>query len=943
MKQKKSRWLTSSTALGFLIPFCGMLLVMLICGYKPFGAKAMLYSDCYHQYYPFFAAFRRALLSGDSLLYNWDIGMGVDYLGMIAYYLASPLNLLGVLVPESQLLNFFCLLMPVKLGLAGMFFTMFLKGAFGRDDVSVSIFGAFYALCAWALGYQWNVMWLDTFALLPLVMLGMVSLLRDRKFVLYTVALFLSVFSNYYIGFFTCIFVLLTFFCYEICRFRGWKRFFADLMLMGVFSLIAIGMTAVLTLTALSALQMTQSSVNKFPTGFRLNIASSHDLKGLLDGMRQVAGNMGGGLEPSFKEGLPNLYCGVGSILLGILFLMSGEVKLRDKLCSLFLLIFFMLSFLIRQLDYIWHGFHFPNMIPYRFSFLYSFVLLCMAYRAWMLRSRFDRLQVFAAALLTGAILCCSDSLLDTQSATFFGRNVEVPVYIIYNVSFLLVFTVILMICVKKPKRKDDDEDHYLLLRRKLRRTRKLCRSAFLMVLALELTATLTAFGCYFPGTQVSNYPKGTDETASMIRYMHQREEDTLFYRAEVTHTQTLNDGALNDYSGITAFTSSANVHITQFMKALGYGAKNTYNRYAYEESSPVAELFLGLKYLLDRDGKDKSSSVYQQVHHFGQVYLYENTAYLPLGFLAELELGELDFLSGDDSFGFQNALFRAATNIPGDVWYVLPRDQVEILGSGVDIGDNGAGGYCTYSNPTSGANVIYSAVADRDGFACVRLDLPKRNDFYVSINGVEQYRETISLPQMIAVGQVHEGDIIDIRIVCGNENGSADVDLAIMDDELFHLGHAMLEQSVLELTSFSGLRVTGTIDCNREGLLYTSIPQNGNWAAYVDGQEAQITLVGDCMIGLHLEKGSHTIEFIYRNRAFAVGAAVSAGSLAVLITLILIYYRPKKEDPLPETPEEAPEAVLPPAAEETPAPPAEDAREDIPEQTDSQIPDQQI
>ena len=196
MKQKKSRWLTSSTALGFLIPFCGMLLVMLICGYKPFGAKAMLYSDCYHQYYPFFAAFRRALLSGDSLLYNWDIGMGVDYLGMIAYYLASPLNLLGVLVPESQLLNFFCLLMPVKLGLAGMFFTMFLKGAFGRDDVSVSLFGAFYALCAWALGYQWNIMWLDTFALLPLVMLGMVSLLRDRKFILYTVALFLSVFPT---------------------------------------------------------------------------------------------------------------------------------------------------------------------------------------------------------------------------------------------------------------------------------------------------------------------------------------------------------------------------------------------------------------------------------------------------------------------------------------------------------------------------------------------------------------------------------------------------------------------------------------------------------------------------------------------------------------------------------------------------------------------------
>ena len=40
--------------LAFLIPFCGMLLVMLVCGYHPFGTSAMLYSDNYHQYYPFF-------------------------------------------------------------------------------------------------------------------------------------------------------------------------------------------------------------------------------------------------------------------------------------------------------------------------------------------------------------------------------------------------------------------------------------------------------------------------------------------------------------------------------------------------------------------------------------------------------------------------------------------------------------------------------------------------------------------------------------------------------------------------------------------------------------------------------------------------------------------------------------------------------------------------
>ena len=202
----------SPLGLAFLIPFVGILFVMVISGYEPFGDYSMLYSDMYHQYYPFFVEFRRILRSGDSLLHSWRIGLGMDYLGLMSYYLASPLNLLSVLVPEDWLLEFFSLLMPVKLGLASLFFAVFLKNIFRKNDFSISVFGGLYGLCAWALGFQWNIMWLDTFALLPLVVLGMVSLLRDRKFILYTLSLFLAVFSNYYIGFFVCIFVFLLFF-----------------------------------------------------------------------------------------------------------------------------------------------------------------------------------------------------------------------------------------------------------------------------------------------------------------------------------------------------------------------------------------------------------------------------------------------------------------------------------------------------------------------------------------------------------------------------------------------------------------------------------------------------------------------------------------------------------------------------------------------------------
>ena len=891
-RQGSKKW--NYTALAFAIPFAGMLMVMLISRYKPFGSYSMLYSDMYHQYYPFFVAYRDALRSGKSLLYSWNVGLGMDYLGLISYYLASPLNLLSVLVPKGWLLEYFSLLVPVKLGLAGMFFAVFLKKIFRKDDISISVFGAFYGLCAWALGYQWNVMWLDTFALLSLVTLGLVALIEEKKFFLYTVTLFLSVFSNYYIGFFTCIFVLLVFLCYEFCNRKSGKAFFSDLCRVALFSILAIGMTAILELPALAALGTTQSGVNKFPHGLKLNIAGENTIWGLLDAMRRVAGNMGGGLEPTFKEGLPNLYCGVGTILLAMLYLLAGEVRLRDKLCAVGLLLFFNLSFVVRQLDYIWHGFHFTNMIPYRFSFLYSFVMLYMAYRAWLLRRKFQPLQLLTAGFLTAAILCCSDSLMERQDWNLFGWEIGVPVYLIYNAAFLLLYLGILWYAQAKTKiPQDASELEARYLRTRQNRRRYAARMTALFVMGTELVCTLLAFGLYFPGTGVSNYPKGTESAASMIRYMHEREARTLFYRAETTHSQTLNDGALNGYNGISTFTSSANVKTTEFMRALGYGAKNTYNRYCFEESSPVANLFLGLKYMLERDGKDKQSEFFTDVHHFKDVHLLENNAFLPLGFLANSELSEVDFTQGG-VFQMQNVLFSAATGVEGDVWHKMTGDSLHINPDGVTLTESRNTGYCAYEEAFSGASVTYSYVADRSGFMCVHLNLPKRNDFYVSRNGENLYKETISLPQMLAVGDVKAGDTVEVQVMLEpGEKSTMTIGAGIVDSKRFWQGYEVLSAGAMGLTEFRNTRAAGIVDCDRDGLLYTSIPQNGNWTAAVDGEPTEITLIGDCMIGVPLTKGVHEVEFVYRNAAFSLGWKVSLGCALLFGGLTFVYYRP--------------------------------------------------
>ena len=874
------------TLLAFLAPVLGMFLVMIIRGFEPFGSVSMLYSDMYHQYFPFFVAFRKALLSGESLLYSWNVGLGMDYLGLISYYLASPLNLLSVLVPEGLLLEYFSLLSPIKLGFAGMFFAIFLKNIFHKNDLSIVLFGSFYALCAWAMGYQWNVMWLDTFALLPLVALGTIALLRDKKFLLYTLTLFLSVFSNYYIGFFTCIFVALIFICYEICRWGGFKQFFCDLGRIALYSALAIGMTAILEIPAYAALQKTQSSVNKFPEGFKLNIADQNTWQGLLDAMRQVAGNMNGGLTPSFKEGLPNLYCGIITNIFAFLFLTCKQVKVRDRICSVVLLLFFNVSFIIRQLDYIWHGFHFTNMIPYRFSFLYSFVMLYIAYRAYLLRNRLRLWQVITAGVLAIGIALCTDDLTDV-------------VYWAYNGVFLLLYIVILLYprVIKRPGRNALPEQKRSYIS-DLAARRKLSGYILLGVMFLELSLNLVNFGVNFSGTTVTDYPRGTLYTESMVRYMEERETDTLFYRAEMTHSQTLNDGALNGYNGISTFTSSANVSVTRFMKALGYGAKDTYNRYCFEESSPVSNLFLNLKYMLERQDKVEENPYFEDVHHFGKVHLLENTAYLPLGFLTQNQLIDVDFSTGENTLTFQNKLFSEATGIHTDVWQFISGKNLSISGTGVTLNSQNQTGYCSYTTPaSSGGTIVYKYIADHSGLVCIDLTLSKKNSFSFWKNGTELYKETYSIPQSLAVSYVQPGDIIEVHLTCkANEQGTITLRAGILDDDVFQRGYEILSASTLELTTFKNTFVEGTIHCNRNGVLYTSIPQDGNWRATVDGKPADIVLIGDAMVGLLLSEGEHTVTFIYHNAAFSLGWKISLACAAVFAGLYFSIYQPKRK-----------------------------------------------
>ena len=163
----------------------------------------------------------------------------------------------------------------------------------------------------------------------------------------------------------------------------------------------------------------------------------------------------------------------------------------------------------------------------------------------------------------------------------------------------------------------------------------------------------------------------------------------------------------------------------------------------------------------------------------------------------------------------------------------------------------------------------------------------------------------------MLSVCEVLPGDKIEIRLSCkSGESGTATISAAVLNGEVFWQGYEILSASTLQLTEFTTTYIAGVIDCDRNGLLYTSIPQNsssrsdsllnklipdcGQWVAYVDGQEAEIVLVGDAMVSVHLTEGVHDVEFRYRNPAYELGLKIFLLCLALLAVITAVVYWPK-------------------------------------------------
>ncbi len=876
--------------LAFLLPVLVSGAVFALRGYFPFGSKMLLVADGWHQYYPFLAEYQRMLKEGVSVMYSWNTGGGVNFLGVIANYLGSPLYLLSYFLPSGTpwLQAFLCLTVVLRIGIAGMSTAVFLRKAFKRNDLSLVAFGMGYALCGFVVGYYWNMMWLDTVAVMPLVIAGVIGVLRDKEFSLYIISLALSVMFNFYMGYMVCLFVLLVAICYTIVSFVSMKKALKNAGKMVLYTVIAFMISAAVTVPAFIALQNSDSSaaVNAFPTEYSINYGYGYKEDSLVKTLMAIvrtATNMLCYTDPIWiDKGLPNIGCGVICLTLLVFYITNKKIKLKEKIVSGGLLAFLLLSFVVNQLNYIWHGMNTPAMVYYRWSYIFSFAVVVLAYRAFTLIDFVSKKNFIVTSVLLFVYLGVAFFLHSKMSVVITAAGVV-----------------------------------GILIGIMLYRKKKLSYKIVCVLLCLLTVADLSA--SFYRGTvttgnsTITNHPQNYEEVMELAQGV-QAEEKTELYRTEFTNTYTVNDGAVYGLPGISTFNSMCDSSYGDFFAEFGLAASQINNRYVYLEGTPITNMFLSIKYLISRDGEKAYDNVYlQEVATTDECTLYENVGYLPSGYVASMDL--LNYELHDKAYMpscAQNDLFSMATGIEGDVLQIIEptkplygeyEELIEEKNTfdwyyGINLYDNPVELEST-EDEIEPMYVEYTIPEDGVYYALLYSSLGREVNIYINSEDEPSVVHNQEYAYLAAVGELKAGDTLKAEMeLQNNKNNNVATYLLKLDEEMYAQGLETLRESTLTLTEKTQTGIKGTIDVKNAGLFTTSVLYTEGWTAYVDGEQVEITPVGETFVAFPISEGEHTIELKFVSPGLKAGICLSFAGI-ILFVLLAIYrkLRPEKED----------------------------------------------
>ncbi|MHC1770753.1 MAG: YfhO family protein [Flexilinea sp.] len=615
---------------SFCIPVLILLFIFAKLQLFPFGSNSFLINDMKWQYADMLGYQNFIFTGKENIFYTFSRNLGGDMFSTYAYYLANPINLLVLFFGQADLPKAIPLIMLLKIGLSGLTNSIYLCKTIARKP-TVLIFSSAYALMAYTLSNIENFQFLDAVILLPLIALGIEKIMMKSSPVLFIVSLFVAICNNFYIGWMLCIFSFLFFIFKYLLNVDTTKK--SSLHVFILSSVISVGLSAFILIP--TTFQLSESIKSFDPSFFSLSFNFSPYK--ILSKFYTSAFDV----NEIRSAGLPGIFCGILPSILFFLFFFNKKISKKEKNLTFLFSFFILFSFLLTPLDLFWHGFHSPQWWPYRYSFVFSFLIVTTGFRSLALIKK-DAIKPFY--LLLCVLLSMFISAIFLILEHFKRFSVE---YLDYK-NLLGDILLTILLC--------------LLLSHKIGAIRlfdkKFSNRISSYVLLILSCANLAANAFTYIQIKTENqqplhiYHDYVSTLGPVISQIQQNDPD--FYRIEKLFYRSYNDSMQFNYNGISHFNSFVNPEILNLLKKLGYASDRNVTSYSYG-STVFSDSILGIKYLLSFDSE--INKPYSKNFEKDGIKVFENPYVLPLGFLVSDSI--LDFQMSDQNlFEIQNSLF---------------------------------------------------------------------------------------------------------------------------------------------------------------------------------------------------------------------------------------------------------------------------------------------
>ena len=828
----------------------------------PFGDNSILIGDARDQYLSFFTELYNRIKSRQSLLFSWNGGMGYDFYTTMMYYLMSPFNIIALCFGGYSMELGMIVTMAAEIGACAISALYYFRHTYlntmehGKINDGVTlIFAVAYAMCNYILAYQYNLMWLTSLMLVPILMLGIERIVRKSDYRLYMITLFWVFVVNFYFAWFICILSCLWFIDQNKGKLKDWLKRFFKWSLASVCAAIAAAFILIpcylLVLTRDDSFtQMTTYNWKNFANFGNLiqSFFWSHSL--------DISG---------FSMYTFNQYCGITIIVLMILYFVNFDYSIGCIIKRFVIIVFLNISLCFTGLIYVMHGFSYPHSISNRHSFILTVFILITA---------FEEICKIKKINMTRMILVSIVIIVLGGIAFVFNNKVQNIICYMGTIMICVYFIICLFLFIRKSISK------------------KSLMINFIIIGIIELLVN----------SIIINNWENTDTRLLTSIAASEWEQDYNTFRLDNGERKTSWLFSINNliYSDTNLFSSVKNTEMVWLFQRLGLTYQVNGGCYVYRGTTPITAAMFNVRNVLTDSPTHYSGyssvndkKIYNEyTDESRKMQVMENDYLSGIGFMTTNMIKTWQY-KGENVFEYQNEFMSKAVGEKKDIFSLVDISKINLSGNNclpLNRKDNKYSYMSTAINDGTMSLILdFEVPADMHLYAYLSDKNHVMTNIYIDGQEYSPLDYYPSSGETVDLGCLRKGQkvmLLVYTLASPGTEGETLVDFYQCDDELAKACVEKIREHKLNVTKFEDTCIEGNITASEDGIMYTSIPYYKGFKVYVDGKQTEITKIGNALIGVKLQKGEHDIRITYFPYGLKLGIVLSILGIAGMIII---------------------------------------------------------